>query len=89
MVTLVPVVDGFDRLLQTDGDKKADDDGRNMNEEVAPGVSRVVRRVDVEQCLNPLPDLLACGEIKTILSRLISMFSTEQLFPVKLTRLRR
>ena len=49
---LVAVVEGFDGLLEADGDEQADDDGGDVEEEVAPGVGGVVGRVDVEHgCL--------------------------------------
>jgi hypothetical protein len=42
------VVDRLDRLLQTDGDDEADDDGGDVDEEVFPGVGGFVGRVNVE-----------------------------------------
>ena len=45
---LVAVVEVFDGLLEADGDQQADDDGGDVNEEVALGVGGVVWRVDVE-----------------------------------------
>ena len=48
LVALVAVVDGFDGLFEGDGDEEADDDGGDVDEEVAPGAGGVVGRVDVE-----------------------------------------
>ena len=45
---LVVVVEGFDGLLEAHSDDEADDDGGDVEEEVAPGVGGVVGRVDVE-----------------------------------------
>jgi hypothetical protein len=45
---LVAVVEVFDGLLEANGDQQADDDGGDVNEEVALGVGGVVWRVDVE-----------------------------------------
>ena len=46
------VVDGLDGLLEADGDDEADDDGGDVDEEVAPGVGGAVGWVDVEHgCL--------------------------------------
>ncbi len=42
------VVDGFDGLLEADGDEQADADGGDVEEEVLPGVSGLVGWVDVE-----------------------------------------
>jgi hypothetical protein len=42
------LVDALDGLLEADGDEKTDDDGGDVDEEVAPGVCRVVRGMDVE-----------------------------------------
>ena len=42
------MVEGFDGLLEGDGDEQADADGGDVDEKVAPGVGRLVRRVDVE-----------------------------------------
>jgi len=47
-VTLMAMMDGFDGLLEADGDEQADDDGGDVDEEVAPGVGGVVGWVDVE-----------------------------------------
>ena len=38
LVTLMPVMTPLHRLLKTDCDQQADNDGCNMNEEVAPAV---------------------------------------------------
>ena len=46
---LVAMVEGLDGLLKTNSDDEADDDGGDVNEEVAPGVGGFVGRVDVEQ----------------------------------------
>jgi hypothetical protein len=40
-------MDCLDRLLEADGDEKADDDGGDVDEEVSPGVGGVSGRVDV------------------------------------------
>jgi hypothetical protein len=45
---LMVTVQGFDTLLQADGDEEADDDGDDVDEEVAPGAGGVVGWVDVE-----------------------------------------
>jgi len=45
---LVPVVEEFDRLLDGDGNAKADDNGRDMDEEIAPAVYWLIDRVHVE-----------------------------------------
>jgi hypothetical protein len=42
------VVEVLDGLLEADGDEKADDDGGDVDEEVAPGVGGGVGRVYVE-----------------------------------------
>jgi hypothetical protein len=44
----VVLVDALDELLEADGDDEADDDGRDVDEEVAPGVGGGVGWVDVE-----------------------------------------
>ena len=49
LMALVAVADGFDRLFEADGDEQADDDGGDVDEEVAPGVGGVFGRMDVEQ----------------------------------------
>jgi len=49
---LVAVVEGFDGLFESNGDDEADDDGGDVEEEVAPGVGGVVGRVDVEHGLH-------------------------------------
>jgi hypothetical protein len=45
---LVAVVQELDRLLEADGDEETDNDGGDVEEEVAPGAGGVVERVDVE-----------------------------------------
>jgi hypothetical protein len=45
---LVAVMDEFDRLFDADGDEEAEDDGGDVDEEVAPGGGGVVCGVDVE-----------------------------------------
>jgi hypothetical protein len=45
---LMAVMKVLDELLEADGEKKADGDGADVNEEVGPGVVRFVRSVDVE-----------------------------------------
>jgi hypothetical protein len=45
---LAVMVNGLDGLLEADGDEEADDDGGDVDEEVAPGVGGVVGWVDVE-----------------------------------------
>jgi hypothetical protein len=47
------VVDRLYRLLQTDGDDEADDDGGDVDEEVFPGMGRGVGRVDIEHGVAP------------------------------------
>jgi len=44
----VTMMEVFDGLLETDGDEQTDDDGRDVDEEVFPGVGGFVGRVDVE-----------------------------------------
>jgi hypothetical protein len=44
----VGAVQGFNGLFEADGDEQADDDGGEVDEEVAPGVGWVVGWVDVE-----------------------------------------
>jgi hypothetical protein len=48
LVPLLAMVDGFDGLFEADGDEETDDDGGDVNEEVAPGVGGGVRWMDVE-----------------------------------------
>src|SRR5437764_4249061 len=48
LVALVAVVNSFDGLLEGYGDEQANDDGGNVDEEVAPGAGGVVCGVDVE-----------------------------------------
>ncbi len=38
----------FDRLLKADDDEQAEDDGGDVDEEVAPGVGGMMGRVDVK-----------------------------------------
>jgi hypothetical protein len=45
---LVTMVEELDGLLQSDGNEQADDDGRDMDEEVFQGVDGFVGSVDVE-----------------------------------------
>ena len=40
-VNLMVVMDGFDGLLEADGDEQAEDDGGDVDEEVSPGVGGV------------------------------------------------
>jgi hypothetical protein len=47
-VALMIVMNGFDRLLKSDGDEQADADGGDVDEEVSPGGGGVVGGVDVE-----------------------------------------
>jgi len=44
----VAMVEGFDCLLEADGDEQPDADGGDVDEEVRPGVDGFVGRVDVE-----------------------------------------
>ena len=46
--SLVMAMEGFDGLLEGNGDEQADTDGGDMDEEVAPGVGGVFRGVDIE-----------------------------------------
>ena len=48
VVKLLPVVEVLDGLFEADGDEQAEDDGGDVDEEVAPGAGGVVGRVDVE-----------------------------------------
>jgi hypothetical protein len=47
LVALVTVVDGFDGLFQPDRDEEAEDDGCDVDEEVAPCGGGMVGGVDV------------------------------------------
>jgi hypothetical protein len=51
LVALMTVMDVFDGLLDAYGDAKANDDGGDVDEEVAPGVGGVMGWVDIEQCI--------------------------------------
>ena len=44
----VTMMDDLDSLFQRDSDEQADDDGRDMDEEVFPSVNAFVGSVDVE-----------------------------------------
>jgi hypothetical protein len=44
----MPMVEGFHRLFEANGDEQAHDNGRDMDEEVAPGVGGVFRRMYIE-----------------------------------------
>lgn len=46
LMALVEVVQGFDGLLERDGDEEAEGDGADMNPEIFPGMERVVGWVD-------------------------------------------
>ena len=48
VVELMPMMEVFNGLLEAYGDKEADDDRGNVDEEFAPGAGGVVGRVDVE-----------------------------------------
>jgi hypothetical protein len=48
LIALVEMVNRLDRLFKADRDEEAKGDGGDMDEEVAPGGSGVVRRMDVE-----------------------------------------
>lgn len=52
---LVAVIDGLNGLLERDGDEQTDDDGRNVNEKVFPGMDRLVRSVNIEHRRRNLP----------------------------------
>jgi hypothetical protein len=56
-VELMAMVKELDGLLKADGDEQADDDGRDVGEEVSPGVGGRVGRVDVEHS-----ELLLCSD---------------------------
>jgi hypothetical protein len=45
---LTAMVDVLDGLLEADGDEQAEDDGGDVNEELAPGRGGVMGGVDVE-----------------------------------------
>ena len=47
-MSLVAMMNILNRLFKADGDKKADDDGGDVDEEVSPGGGGVVCGVDVE-----------------------------------------
>ena len=46
LMALVAVVDELDGLLERDSDEQTDDDSDDVDEEVAPCIGGVVRRVD-------------------------------------------
>jgi hypothetical protein len=48
LVALMKVVEVLDSLLEADSDEEADRDGRDVDEEVSPGVFGFVGSVDVE-----------------------------------------
>jgi hypothetical protein len=48
LMALVAVMDRLDSLFKADGDEEAEDDGGDVDEEVAPGAGGVVGGVDVE-----------------------------------------
>jgi hypothetical protein len=48
-MALMVMMEILDGLLEADGDEEADDDGGDVDEEVAPGVGGGVGWVDVEQ----------------------------------------
>jgi hypothetical protein len=48
LAALVQVVDGFDSLLEADGDEEAYRDGGDVNDEICPGVFGLVWDVDIE-----------------------------------------
>jgi hypothetical protein len=48
LMALMAVVNGFDGLFEAYSDEEADDDGGDVDEEVAPGGGGVMRWVDVE-----------------------------------------
>jgi hypothetical protein len=50
---LMAVVDVLDRLFESDGDDEADDDGGDVEEEVFPCVSGLVRGMDIKHVLAP------------------------------------
>ena len=55
LAQLVMLVDALDGLFESDGDEQTDDNGGDVDEEVAPGVGGVVWRVDVEHgCWSPV-----------------------------------
>jgi len=57
-------------LLEADSDKKTDDDGGDVEEEVAPGVRRVFGWMDVEH--RPLGEFeMKTGAIGSIVSQLL------------------
>lgn len=48
LTALVAVMEKLDGLFKGDGDEEAENDGGDVNEEVAPGSGGVVRRVNVQ-----------------------------------------
>ena len=52
----MPVMYRFNELLEAYRHNEADDDGRDVNEEVPPGVDRFVRGVSVEHRSGDLRD---------------------------------
>ncbi len=53
LAQLVMLVDALDGLFEADGYEEAEDDGGDVDEEVAPCIGGVVRRVDVEHTWAP------------------------------------
>ena len=60
LAQLMAVVDPLDGLFNCDGDQQADDDGGDVDEEVAPGMGRLVGWVDVK---HKVPGALSGAEI--------------------------
>jgi hypothetical protein len=69
LTTLVAVMDELDGLLKANGDEQAEDDGGDVNEEVAPGAGGVVSWVDVEHGCGLLWDGVGCGRGDELLRR--------------------
>lgn len=48
LVALIPVMEELDGLFEADSDEEANNDGGDVDEEIAPGVGGVMGRVNVE-----------------------------------------
>ena len=53
LIALMMVVDGFDGLLEADGDEQAHADGGDVDEEIFPAMRGFVRRMYIEHKSSP------------------------------------
>jgi hypothetical protein len=83
------IVHGFDGLFEADGDEQAEDDGGDVDEEVAPGAGGVVSGVDVEHGCGLLWDRVGGGRGDGLLRRDGGSFEHSVGFGHKSTRDRR